>query len=446
MYKILNYLQLRLGIDKAIFWSIVNKVFGIIKAPVTIYFLVKYLSPEEMGLWYTFTSLGALTVFAELGFVMIITQFVSHEFGKLNETKRIINRKSTNIDRLIGLIRFSIKFYLYIIPLAILILITAGYFYFNTEPNIIYYTWICFSIVGGLTLFAGLLQAIYQGLDKVKEIQIIAFIGALIGTFFNWGMLMLDFKIWALVFGNLVGIITATILLYNISPGFWQQVIVYNAKVKFNFLKETLPLQGKYAISWISGYFIFFLYVPATYKFIGPIQAGQLGITMSVIAAITAVSANWVSTKIPKFNILVAKKNKSELDQLFNKAIFQGLFVQIFLFIILIFSLFVLNIFLPEIAKRFLDFRLTLLLIFPQIAYYIISSLAIYLRAHKQEPFVWISIVNALLMSLAVFVILKNYQMSSFFWSVNVIYWIVILPFSYYVFALKKREYTKLYY
>lgn len=446
MFKVVEFFKEIFGIDQAIFWSTLNKGFGFIKAPFSIYFIVTFLTPQDQGLWYTFGSLGALTIFAELGFAAIITQFISHEYAKLSTRDGLIHGEKYHLDRIFGLIRFSIRFYFYVIFLSLLILVTTGYFYFQTEQSVIFIAWICFSFAGGFSLFINLLQSIYQGLDKVKEMQINAFLCAVIGTFFNWGMLILHLKIWALVIGNFIGLIVAFIFLYNTAKKFWHQIYSYKISTKFNFFKETVPLQSKYAISWISGYFIFYLYVPATYKYIGEAQAGQLGLTMSVITVIVSISSNWVSTKIPKFNMLVSNKLLVDLNKLFKKSFIQCIIIQVILSIGFIIGLVLLKQLLPSVSIRFLDLKLILLLLLSQLSITIISSLAVYLRAHKEEPFVWISVLNALLMVFAVFIVLINYKMNAFFWVINIVNWAILLPLSFYIFNRKKRNYIAKYY
>lgn len=444
---IINLLRNKFGVDRSIVWGVINKAFGLVKGPVSIYFLITYLTPQDQGLWYTFGSLGALTIFAELGFTSIITQFVSHEYARLNDKSEISNSNSTEIDRLMGLIKFSLKVYLFIIPAAILILLIVGYFYFKTESLMIYVAWSIFSFVGGIYLFLGLLQSIYQGLDKVKEIQINIFISSLIMTILNWSMLMLHFKIWSLVFGNLLSLLISSFLLFRTAPEFWKLVLRYKIGNTYNFFKETMPLQARYAVTWASSYFIMYLYVPATYKLVGKVQAGQLGMTFVILTAINGIANNWVFTKVPKFNMLVSLKDYFGLNFLFRQATLQGLSVQLLFSGLFILGLFFVQSFLPSVSKRFLSIDLTLLLLFPQVAQFIIGAMAVYLRAHKEEPFMWLSVINAALMIGAVFGVLShNLGLKTLFYCLNFIYWIVILPYAFKIFFSMRKVYLTKYY
>jgi O-antigen/teichoic acid export membrane protein len=432
----------KLGIDKSIFWGVLNKAFGFIKGPLNIIFLFKYLTPDDQGLWYTFGSLGALTVFAELGFTSIMTQFVSHEYARLDENDRKISSHSLEIDRLLGIIKYSIKFYFIVIPAAIFILAIVGYYYFRVESIDVYFAWFIFSIVGGLGLFLGLLQSLYQGLDKVKEVQINIFLSAAINTILTWIMLILHFKIWALVLGNLTGIIISSFLLFRIDPKFWNLVIKYHPQKKYNFFKETMPLQGRYAITWISSYFISYLYVPATYKMVGEAMAGQLGVTITILTAISGIANNWVQTKVPKFNILVSLRDNNSLNSLFRRSTIQGLLVLLFLLLLFVFGLFILKLFVPMFSDRFLSINLTLLLLIPQVVQYLIGAYATYLRAHKEEPYMWLSVLTAIFLIGAVFGVLsQNLGLKVLFYALNFIYLLIIFPMAVKIYNNKKVYY-----
>lgn len=430
-----------IAIDKDILWILINKIWAIFKGPISIFFIITYLSSEEQGLWYTFISLGALSMFAELGFTMIITQFVSHEFAHLKEENGILVGERVFLERIISLIKFSIKFYLIIIPTAIIILALVGFIYFGFTLNITFSAWIVFSFVGGLSLFTSLLQAIYQGLDKVKSIQINILIGSIFMSSFNWILLYLRFSIWALVWGNLLGLIIMSILLYYIAPSFWNQIRTLELRNKFNWFKEIINLQWKYAISWASGFFIFYLLIPATYKYIGKIEAGQFGVTQSIVSSVSGLSAGWVVSKLPKFNILVAKNEMKELDNLFMNSSIRALIIQLIFSLLFLIILFFIKKYTPY-ENRFLDIYLTSMILLSQIAQSIINFTAIYLRSHKKEPFVWLSLLNAILMTGLIFFVLSKYGLTMLFISINIMLWFIILPLAIIIYKKHKNRYV----
>lgn len=441
MKKGILSLAQKLDIDKSIFWSIVNRGLGVIRAPLTIFFIVKYLSTEEQGAWYTFTSLGALTMLADMGFASITTQFISHEYAHLRFEGDRIAGDDDRLDRFIAFIYFSVKFYLKVSLAAIIILIGAGILYFAQTDTHLLAVWIAYSFIGGLGLLTAMFQAIYQGLNKVKEIQINTLFNSFFVTFFTCLTLFLGFKIWSLVLGIFLGTILASIGLFRMGRAFWIQVYSYKIKNKYSFLNETLSLQVRYAVSFIATYLIGFLYVPAIYKFVGAKEAGQVGLIVSVMTALSAVAYSWTQTKIPTFNILVAQKKINELDMLVKKSTIQSASVFIVLSIVLVLIVCVMPVtFLAKYANRIPDIQVIILYIFSQFSLVLLNSLTIYLRAFKKEPLMSVQVLSSILLLISIVLILKGgLGLHTFLLSVNLYSWAIVMPLAYFVFKKNRK-------
>ena len=80
-----------------------------------------------------------------------------------------------------------------------------------------------------------------------------------------------------------------------------------------------MPLLRKYAISFISGYLGSQIYTPLVFHFKGAVEAGKVGLTISLITAIYSISYVWFAAMMPQINFLVAKKRWFKLDKLFHK-------------------------------------------------------------------------------------------------------------------------------
>lgn len=77
MHKILN----KRGND--VIFTGINYAFRLILKPVLLLAIPLLLTEIQQGYWYTFTSLAALTTFADLGLTTIISQFAAHETALL---------------------------------------------------------------------------------------------------------------------------------------------------------------------------------------------------------------------------------------------------------------------------------------------------------------------------------------------------------------------------
>jgi hypothetical protein len=77
---------------------------------------------------------------------------------------------------------------------------------------------------------------------------------------------------------------------------------------RVSYKLDILPYHWKIALSWVSGYFIFQLFNPVLFATEGAVVAGQMGMTISVLNGIQALSMSWISTKVPLCSGLIAKQ------------------------------------------------------------------------------------------------------------------------------------------
>ncbi|WP_423749249.1 hypothetical protein [Pseudomonas sp. VD9] len=69
----------------------INQLWRLLSGPALLILVPIYLSPEAQGYWYTFISMAALAVFADMGFSAVLLLFASHEFAhlKFNSQKEL---------------------------------------------------------------------------------------------------------------------------------------------------------------------------------------------------------------------------------------------------------------------------------------------------------------------------------------------------------------------
>ena len=78
--------------DKDLVNTAINQLYRLVSGPLMLLFIPLYLTQEEQGYWYTFSSVAALAVFADLGFSHIILQFSAYEFAFLKFNNNTIAR------------------------------------------------------------------------------------------------------------------------------------------------------------------------------------------------------------------------------------------------------------------------------------------------------------------------------------------------------------------
>ena len=433
------------GIDKAIFFSLINKSFGMIRISVTAYLIIRCLTPNEQGYWYTFLSLGSLAVFAEMGFLNIISQFVGHEFAHLTEnTDGIISGTDEKIERFISFIQFALKFYCFIIPIAFCLLTFIGSIFLKQSGGdfLIILAWIMYSFTGAAILSVSLFSSILNGCNKVADVQKCTFFSLLISNLGLWSALLLGLKLWGLFVGMFLNIISGIILFYFVSPNLWKQIFQTKTQRPYNWFSETLPLQWRYALSWISGYFIFQFITPAAMFYAGAEAAGKTGLSVSLVWSVLMAANIWPSAKTPLFNMFIARNERKNLDKLFNITLKQS---------ILVFCtgglslLFICAVLFPMFHwdNRILSPVEIFLLIIIGLINLLASNWATYLRAHKQEPYMLPSVVGAILTGMAIWLSMKLFASTAVtIWSYCIASLVMLIPY-WLIFITKRREYSK---
>lgn len=420
MNKILKFIKIKLGIDKAIAYSSGARIIQAFTGIVSIFFIATFLSKEEQGFYYTFGSLLAIQIFFELGLTGIITQYVAHEAAHLSiKEDGSIEGEELYRSRLASLLHFCLKWYGFIALLFLFIIILVGFIFFNEydkSNNTITWNlpWILVCLGSSLSLFQAPFASILMGLGKVKEMSKIGFYQQIIIPIVVWIGFICGFKLYVIGISSLLSILiwliyTIKTNLHLILKTLWQIKITE----RINYTNEIFPYQWRIALSWISGYFIFQLFNPVLFATEGAIVAGQMGMTLTVLNAIQALSLSWLNTKVPLYSRLIALKDYAQLDTIFNQTLKQMTMVCFTLLSIMfigIWGLRTLNIGFNGnlIGDRFLDYLPMLLMMIPLFINQFVNSWATYLRCHKQEPFLINSICAGIACSLSTF-ILGNY-------------------------------------
>ena len=442
----------RIGMDGAIAYSSAARVFQAFAGVISVFFIATFLSGEEQGFFYTFGSILAIQVFFELGFTGIMTQYVAHEVVhlKLNEDWIYEGDKKYR-SRLAYLVRFCVKWYTVVAALFLVVVLIVGYFYFNkydTTNNTVNWKapWLLLVFSTSVKLFQSPFTAILTGLGKVKEMNKISFYQQLIIPVSQWVLFACGVKLYVVGVSSLFGVIIWCVYVWKTE--LWKLLSgLFNEDINetVSYMKEIFPYQWKIALSWISGYFIFQLFNPVLFATEGAVVAGQMGMTLQVLNAIQAFAMSWQNTKIPLYSGLIEMKQYKELDICFNKTLRQLIGVSVFLLggmflTIVILRITHLTIGGSVLGERFLGYIPMLLMMIPVLINQVDGSWATYLRCHKQEPFLVLSVVMGVLCCTSTLVFGSKYGVIGITLGYCCLKLFIALPWSYYLFISKRRE------
>lgn len=433
---------IKANVGKDVVFTLITNLWRIISGPVTMVFIPLFLTPQVQGFWYTFVSLAALSVFADLGFTTIVSQFSAHEYAYLsfNNEAGILQGSELHIKRLGSLLRFVIKWALAVSVVGFPVILLVGFYMFRENAYHVnwIFPWCIYVLSSGLTFTAGVVLSFLEGCNQIAAIQKNRFLSTVTITVLTLTFLYFGFNLYALAVTAVIGALVNIGLLYLRFRRLIKQVVLESRGYIVDWKSEFFKLLWRYAISWGSGYLIFQIYTPLMFRFHGAVEAGKVGISMTLASATFAIANVWVYVATPKMNMFASRRDWAGMDKLLLKSL--GLALCTFLLgssIILSAIAFYADSI--TFLKRFLGLIPMAMLLCAWLFQMIINALAVYLRAHKKEPFVLISVVKAVYIGVSTVLIIKfmppQYLFLGFFTAVM---W--VLPWSVRLFIRKKKE------
>jgi O-antigen/teichoic acid export membrane protein len=366
-------------------WTVFSGLVVLISVPLN-------LSSSEQGYYFLFVSILALQVFFELGLNQALIQFVTHEYYK-------------NLEKLKVTIQFFKNIYKYIAIMYVVSLVVGGLIFFKNDAFFFeknyYLIYLILILLNGFNIYQNINLCFHDSCNRMEHSYRHRLIQSLIGNILLIVMLYCGMGLWSFIALPLSSVFLSSIWLRK-------NKLTYDVEgpIKVNYkkiAKEILPFQWRIAVSWISGYLVFQLFVPMTYKQYGAIEAGKLGLTMAAFNAMLSVVMGITSAKNPDIIKNIVQGDKKKLMKILIKLIsITGLLVLIFSIIIItiIFYGQENNI---NFIKRFLDPKITLIIGIITVINSVIFNLASFMRAHREEPMMLQSLTMGILTAIDIY-------------------------------------------
>jgi hypothetical protein len=223
-----------------------------------------------------------------------------------------------------------------------------------------------------------------------------------VGSLSAWLVLVSGGGLLAMPVMNAAMVIVAFLWLWFGYRAFFQNLYYTGlADNKINWKTEIFPFQWRIALSWFSGYFMLQLFVPVLFSCCSAVEAGQMGMSQSIAAAILSVSFAWVNTKAPIFGSLVASHRYLEMDMLFFRSLRQSILVALLGCGAALLGKYLLMYSGSELNNRILPMDSFFLLICTVFINNIVFAESVYLRAYREETFMWMYVVLGLLVAIS---------------------------------------------
>lgn len=405
--KILNILNIDFDIGN----TLLLRVWSVLSGGILILIIPVFLSASEQGYYFTFSSIIGMQVFFELGFNFVITQMISHEMAHITLQGRQLVGKQKAIELIYGLIAMLIKWYSVIAILFFVIVLSVGIHFFHLNgslpTNQWLFSWVLVVLFSAINLFVSPFLSVMEGMGLVGKVAQMRLIQSILGFMLLSCLFIFNFKLNALP--AIAGVASIFSLIYIFSRNFdllfkpINQIKKLSEGDKVLWLRDIFPFQWKIAISWLSGYFIFQLFNPLIFAHQGPVEAGKLGLSLTIFSTILTLSISWVNAKVPLISQGIARGDKTKIDRLFITLMMKSLAFNVSGCLIFISIVLMAAKYNFQISNRLVNPETLFLLLIINTINHIIFSCATYMRAHKTEPLLLNSVVTGLAVGISAF-------------------------------------------
>lgn len=407
------------GMDRAVGFGMLSRVWSLLAGPVTMLLVASRFSPEQQGYYYTFGSLMALQVFFDMGLLFVISQFVSHEFVHLSWGERgVITGEPHAMRRFSELLQKTVRWYAFAALLVPIFLIPAGLIFLGSKGSVAFpwrVPWIMLTCGTALNLLVTPFFAVIMGSGDVTAANKRDLTCSIVSSCLCWIVMSLYGGLFASAAISSGSAAVSWGYLLRKRPELlklsWRRQKEHDAG-RINTLSwkdEIWPMQWRMAVSSGASYLLFSLFTPLLFHYHGAVIAGQIGITITAANALLGIGLTQLNAKSPLFGKFIALRDWHNLDQIFYKTLRQSFTVTAIGTVLGTGAIWYLQ-GISTFGQRFIPYDQAGIL-FVTVCFQVINSgIALYLRAHKQEPLVVMTVIASLLQGAATWYLGKNYS------------------------------------
>jgi hypothetical protein len=393
-----------LGVDGAVTYAFLARLMNIVGSTGTVLLIVRFLSPVEQGYYYTMLSLVSLQVVFELGFSFVVQQLAAHECIHLEiGAGGRVSGDSVAHARLASALQLSLRWYTVAAMAMGAIVAPLGMVFFarHAGAGAAQVAWQGPWLVAVAASMAGLwclpFYSFLEGCGEVRAVAAMRLRQAVAAAALAWGAMLLHRGLYApaLVICGQVG--TGLVFLAahrRLLAGLLRHP-AGGAAIHWN--REVWPFQWRIAVSWMCSYFTVQVFIPILFALRGPVEAGQMGMSLSITGYMTVLALVWTSTKATPFGHMIARGEFQALDRFFFRTLLQSMAAFAAIATCAVVAVAMLPQVAPRLAARMVPAWIFAVLVLSAAASHVVQSLAILLRCFKREPFLGQSLTVAAL-------------------------------------------------
>jgi len=391
------------GLDFHVLVTLLFRGWSVLAGAAMLVFLPLWLSPVQLGYYYTFASILALQIFFELGMNQVVTQMTSHEVAHLEMgAEGSLTGDAYRIDRLTSLVRMLRRWYLTAGLLFFAVVGLSGTVFFlrhdDLSPQKWLGPWIALAMAASVNLYLSPSLALIEGTGRVGEVARLRLYQSMAGYGLAVAALACGMGLWAssmIAAASAIG--SGVWLLRHGAVLRWLRRRQANAQARVEWKTEIFPFQWRIALSWISGYFIFQLFVPMVFVNQGAAQAGRLGMVLAVFNALQSIGMSWVNSKSPQMAKYVSLGDRDALKELFMRVMKPSVAFTTGASAAVVLGAWVSTQLGLSFVHRLSSVEVMCCIALVTIVNSVIFGMAVFMRTHKEEPMTLPSVVLAVI-------------------------------------------------
>jgi len=434
--------------DEAVWFALLARAFSFISTPVTLLLVATRFTPIYQGFYYTFTTITALVVLLEFGLGMVLTQFASHEFAHLAwDADGGLSGEAGPRAHLLGILVKALRWYGVIALIAMVLLIPGGFLFFGGQAHAEHVAyvgpWILLVVLTALGLVAIPIVSIIEGCGRVPDVVRLRLAQAIISALLLWLGLLTGQALYAAAAAALGPVLAPAVWLARRYRGLLRQVtgaVSHHLDAAVSWKSELLPMQWRIALSWLGGFLVFSLFNPLLFRYDGAVVAGQMGMSLTLANAPFAVAMAWLATRAPEYGTLIRLRKFDVLDRVARKGTLQALVVWAAGSTAVLVAVAAGQSLAPKLAHRVLSVPSIAALCVAQLVNVLMNSMASYLRAHKEEPYVGVSVATGALVAAGLWITARFSTPFAMALTYAIIVATFELPIATAIFVRKRRE------
>ncbi len=316
----------------ALLWSWLNTALRVGAALFILPLAVRLIPRDEFGLWYVFLALGNFSMLLEMGFSQTIGVNASFLWAGAGSPRALglpemSATDSTPAERLAPLVRTFVRFYQLVGAGVFLLLLCAGSFWIwrQTEAldarHSLRMAWFVFAAGFAINFSGSVWSAILNGINRVRETQQSQLIAATSGLTLSLVGLLLGWRVWALVSGQvLTGLLTWNLVRHRLLKAV-PELRSFKNPPNWKLLPTLWPLAWRNGIGSLGMFLVTQANTLICSAFLDLRATASYGLSVQLANTLASVSGMFIQVRIPYLAQMRITQGNHSIAQFFAQRV-----------------------------------------------------------------------------------------------------------------------------